>query len=70
VDCRTDDLDMPGGTFWRVGVDLLVPSHRPTVSYGLTISYQRYAADAGFGNEIRIAFSSWAHSGGGRRAGL
>jgi hypothetical protein len=69
VDCREDDLEMPGGTFWRVGVDLLVPSRRPTFSYGLTISYQRYAADAGFGNEIRIALSGWVHSAGKGRAG-
>jgi hypothetical protein len=70
VDCRKDDLDMPGGTFWRVGVDLLVPGRKPTFSYGLTISYQRYAANAGLDNEIRIALSTWLHPDRNRRAGL
>jgi hypothetical protein len=68
VDCREDDLDMSGGGFWRTGVDLLVPSRKPTFSWGLTVSYQRYAADAGFGNEIRVALTGWLHSDD-RRAG-
>lgn len=68
VDCREDELSMSGGPFWRVGVDLLVPSRKPTVSYGLTVSYQRYAADAGFGGELRIAFTGWWLSRGSRGA--
>jgi hypothetical protein len=59
VDCRTDELDMPGGTFWHVGFDLLVPSRKPTISYGVTVSYQRYGAGAGFTDEIRVGFSCW-----------
>jgi len=59
VDCREDSLHMPGGTFWNIGVDLLIPSHRPTVSYGLTASYQRYGAGAGFTDEVRVGFSCW-----------
>jgi len=59
VDCREDELDMPGGTFWQVGVDLLVPSSKPAASYGVTVSYQRYGAGSGFSDEVRIAFSCW-----------
>jgi hypothetical protein len=62
VDCREDDLEMPGGTFWRVGVDLVVPTSKPTFSWGLTASYQRYAAGTGFSDEVRIGFSCWWHS--------
>lgn len=58
-DCRTDELDMPGGAFWRFGVDLLIPSRRPTTSYGLSVSYQRYAPGAGFSDELRIGFTGW-----------
>jgi hypothetical protein len=59
VDCREDGLDMPGGTFWRFGVDLVFPSSKPTASYGLTLSYDRYAEGAGFSDEVRIGFSCW-----------
>lgn len=57
-DCRVDKLNVNGGTFWRVGVDLLVP-RKPTSAYGLTISYQRYAAGTGFHDEVRFGFSCW-----------
>jgi hypothetical protein len=50
---------MPGGTFWHVGFDLLVPSDKPAVSYGVTVSYQRYRAGTGFSDEIRLGFSCW-----------
>jgi hypothetical protein len=59
VDCRKDELEMPGGTFWHVGVDLLVPSSKPAASYGVTVSYQRYAAGSGLSDEVRIGFSCW-----------
>jgi hypothetical protein len=62
VDCRDDDLSMQGGTFWRVGVDLIVPTRGPTFSWGLTVSYQRYAPGAGFSDEVRVGFSGWWHS--------
>ena len=59
VDCRVDKLDMPGGTFWHVGFDLLVPSHSPHASYGLTVAYQRYEEGAGFTDEFRVGISGW-----------
>jgi len=59
VDCRKDELDMPGGTFWQVGFDLLVPSRSPRASYGLTVAYQGYEASAGFTHEIRVGLSWW-----------
>jgi len=59
VDCRNDQLNMSGGTFWHVGIDLLVPTRRPTVSYGVTALYQRYAAGTAFTSEFRVAFSCW-----------
>jgi hypothetical protein len=59
VDCRSDQLNMSGGTFWHVGVDLLVPTRRPTFFYGVTALYQRYEAGAAFTSEFRLAFSCW-----------
>ena len=59
VDCRKDELDMPGGTFWQVGFDLLIPSSKSAASYGLTVGYQRYEAGAGFTQELRVGFSCW-----------
>jgi hypothetical protein len=59
VDCRNDQLNMSGGTFWHVGIDLLVPTRRSTVSYGVTALYQRYAAGAAFTSEFRVALSCW-----------
>jgi hypothetical protein len=59
ADCRSNEFSLPGGAFVRVGVDLLVPSRRPTVSYGVTASYERYGAGAGFSDEFRIGFSCW-----------
>jgi hypothetical protein len=56
-DCRDDHIEIPGGTFWRVGLDLLLPSRKPTVFYGLTVSYERYAAGAGLSDEVRIGLS-------------
>jgi hypothetical protein len=58
-DCRVDKIDMPGGTFWHVGFDLLVPSHSPRYSYGLTVAYQHYEASAGFSDELRAVLNLW-----------
>ena len=58
-DCRSDSLDFPGGTFWRVGLDLAVPSHSPMASYGFTIAYQRYLAGAGLTQELQVGLSLW-----------
>lgn len=60
-DCREDKLDLAGGTFWQVGFDLLVPSRQPVASYGLTLVYQHFAADAGLSDEVRLGFSCWLH---------
>ena len=59
TDCRKDDLHIPGGTFWRVGFDLLLPTRKPTASWGLTVSYESYAAGAGLSDEVRVGFSYW-----------
>jgi hypothetical protein len=58
VDCRTDDLALPGGTFWRVGIDLV---HSPRRSYGLTVAYQRYREGAGLAQELYIGVDMWRH---------
>ena len=59
VDCREDDLDIPGGTFWQVGFDLLVPVSKSSGSCGLTVSYRRYGAGAGFFDEVNVDLSFW-----------
>jgi hypothetical protein len=58
-DCRKDDLHLASGTFWRVGFDLLLPTRKPTESYGLTASHEQYMAGAGLSDEVRIGFSYW-----------
>jgi hypothetical protein len=58
VDCRSDDLHLPGGTFWRVGLDLV---HSPRLGYGLTVAYQRYLAGAGLTQEIYVGVDMWLH---------
>ena len=50
---------MPGGTFWQVGVDLMIPSSKPSACWGLTVSYQRYGANAGVADELRIGLTGW-----------
>jgi len=59
VDCRSDHIEIAGGTFWRVGIDLSVPGNKPTTSYGLTVTYERYGAGAGLNDEVRVGFSGW-----------
>lgn len=58
-DCRSDDLDLSGGTFWQAGIDLVAPTRRPTVYWGLTLAYQRYAASAAFADEVRVGLGLW-----------
>jgi hypothetical protein len=59
-DCRKEDLDLPGGTFWRVGADIGMVRLMP-VDPGLllTVSYQRYNPSAGFTQELRVGFTLW-----------
>jgi hypothetical protein len=59
VDCRDEHLELPGGTFWQVGVDLSLPGAKPDRYYGLTVTYQSYMAGAGLSDEIRVGFSCW-----------
>jgi hypothetical protein len=59
VDCRDDHLQFPGGTFWRVGVDLSLPGAKPDRYYGLTVTYESYMAGAGLTDEVRVGFSYW-----------
>jgi hypothetical protein len=59
-DCRTEDLDLPGGTFWRVGADIGVVRMVPIdPGFLMTVSYQRYFANAGFTQELRVGFTLW-----------
>ncbi len=59
TDCREDNLVIPGGTFWRVGLDLFLPGRKPTAGYGLTVAYDQYMAGAGLSNELHIGLSFW-----------
>lgn len=65
VDCRSEDLDFPGGTFWRVGLDLAAPSFSPKAvpgdmyGYGVTAAYQRYQTGAGLTHEVQIGLTVW-----------
>lgn len=59
TDCRKEDIHIPGGTFWRVGLDLLLPTRKPAQSWGLTASYEHYEAGAGLTDELRVGFSYW-----------
>jgi len=60
VDCHTETLVLPGGTFWRVGMDV------GAVAFGgfdpgvvLTVSYQRYAPGTALAEELRVGFTFW-----------
>jgi len=65
VDCRSEHLDFPGGTFWRVGLDLAAPSSSPKpvegdmYGYGFTAAYQRYQEGAGLTHEIQVGLTIW-----------
>lgn len=58
-DCRNDELILSGGSFWRVGVDLAIPTHSPNVAWGFTASYQSYLADASLSQEFVIGLNCW-----------
>lgn len=61
----SEDLDFPGGTFWRVGLDLAEPSSSPKAvqgdfyGYGVTAAYQRYQAGAGLIQELQVGLTVW-----------
>jgi hypothetical protein len=58
-DCRVDDLNMAGGTFWRAGFDLATESLGPRIplTYSVSLAYQRYRAGAGLTQEIGISLN-------------
>jgi hypothetical protein len=58
-DCRTDDLDLSNGSFWRVGLDLAPPFRSSKAGWTFTAAYQHYEAGAGFMQEIRIGLTAW-----------
>jgi hypothetical protein len=58
--CRKEDLDLPGGTFWRVGADIGMVRMAPIdPGFLLTVSFQRYAPNVGFVQELRVGFTVW-----------
>ena len=63
VNCRKEDLDLASGNFWRAGLDLesdtSPPGARIMASWGLSVAYQRYSADAGLTQELGIRFTIW-----------
>ncbi|HEX2690515.1 MAG TPA: hypothetical protein VHN14_28060 [Kofleriaceae bacterium] len=65
IDCRSEHLDFPGGTFWRVGLDLATPSSSPKpvqgdfYGYGFTAAYQHYQAGAGLIQELQVGLTIW-----------
>lgn len=59
IDCRSDDLDFPGGSFWRVGFDLGAPSRPDGAGYAFTAAYQSYRAGAGLTHEVQLGLSIW-----------
>jgi hypothetical protein len=60
-DCRTDDLALTSGSFWRAGFDLATESShsglRIPLSYSLSFAYQRYEAGASLTQEIGIGLN-------------
>jgi hypothetical protein len=58
-DCRNEDLILSGGSFWRVGVDLAIPTHSPNAAWGFTASYQSYLGDASLSQEFVIGVNCW-----------
>lgn len=64
IGCRTDNLDMGSGMFWRVGFEIArrntVPTPRVAASYGLSVAYQSFLDDtAGLTRELRIGLIVW-----------
>lgn len=58
IDCRSDDLELAGGSFWRAGFDLAWTSTRSARLPGLSASYQRFLSGDMI-DEVRIAFTYW-----------
>jgi hypothetical protein len=58
IDCRNDELELTGGSFWRFGLDLALTSTSTYRLGGLSTSYQRYLSGDMI-NEVRIAFTYW-----------
>jgi hypothetical protein len=50
---------LSGGPFWRVGVDLALPSRSPAVAWGFSASWQRYLGDASPRQEFVIGLDCW-----------
>lgn len=59
VDCRSDELEIPGGTFWQAGIEVVGPTRRRSALWGLTVAYQRFATGAGFFDEVRVGLGLW-----------
>lgn len=63
TDCRTDELDLQSGGFWRAGLELTLHARRAAgrvpVSYGLHVACQGYDANAGLDHEIQVGFTAW-----------
>jgi hypothetical protein len=57
--CRVDDLVLSGGSFWRVGVDLALPSRSPAVAWGFSASWQSYLGDASLSQEFVLGLDCW-----------
>ena len=60
TDCPSEDFHLPGGTFWRVGIDLAVPSSSRKITYGFTAAYQSYLEGALL-QELQLGLSMWWH---------
>lgn len=58
-DCRTDGLTMTDGSFWRAGIDLVLPLGNPRMRYALTTAYQHYNQAAGLLQEFHIGMAFW-----------
>ncbi len=58
-DCRNDTLTLLGGSFWRAGVELAIPTHSPKVAWGFTASYQSYRGDSSLSQEFLVGANFW-----------
>ena len=59
VDCRSDALHLEDGTFWRAGLDLVLPLGKPTERYAFTAALQRYSPGAGMVQELHFGMTFW-----------
>ncbi|MEO7731216.1 MAG: hypothetical protein ABIY55_09610 [Kofleriaceae bacterium] len=58
-DCSSTSFVLPGGSFWRVGVDLAIPTQSPNAAWGFTASYQTYEAGSSLSQEFMIGMNCW-----------